>query len=86
MNAVMIYPNQRARFAQCNSYTIDVDCGNKNCYSCREFSHLARNYRNRKNRTGEGRRMEYGQKLMIEEGNEQGNSNLNEERDLIIFN
>ena len=36
--------------------------------------------------TGEGRRMEYGQKLMIEEGNEQGNSNLNEERDLIIFN
>ena len=24
-------------------------------------------------------------KLMIEEGNEQGNSNLNEERDLIIF-
>ena len=35
--------------------------------------------------TREGRRMECGQKLMIEEGNEQENSNLNEKRDLIIF-
>ena len=81
----MMYPNQRARFTQCNSYAMDVDCGNKNCYSCGGFGHLARNYRNRENRTREERRLEYGQKLIIEGGNEQGNSNLNKERDLIVF-
>ena len=70
----MIDPDQRAEFAQCYLYTIDVDRRNKNCYNCREFRHLARNCRNKDigNRIGEGRRLEYGQ-----ENNRQ--NNLNEE-------
>ena len=49
-----------------------------------------RNCKNRRieNRTREGRRLDYkqnnGQRLMIEKGNEQ--SNLNEDKDLIVLN
>jgi len=49
-----------------------MDYGNRNCYNCRRFGHIARNYRNRGtgNRIGEGRRLEYKQnnrqKLTIE--------------------
>jgi len=68
---------------------MDVDQENRNCYNCRRFRHLARNCRNRgiENRIEEGRRLEYeqnnGQRLMIEEENEQ--SNLNRDRDLIVL-
>ena len=43
---------------------------NRNCYNCGGFGHLARNYRNRKigGRIGEGRKLEYEQKLRIEKG------------------
>ena len=60
-NIVMVCPYQRAWFAQHNPYTMDVDQGNRNYYSCREFGHLARNCRNREsgNRIGKGRRLEY---------------------------
>jgi len=64
---------------------MEVDKSNRNCYSCRGFGHLARNYRNRGTggRIGQGRRLEYGnenngQRRMIEGGNEQQN-NLNGE-------
>ena len=84
----MVYPNQRAGFAQYNLYTIDVNRGNWNCYNCKKFGHLVRNCRNRGtgNRIGEGRRLEYGnnrQRLMIEGGNKQ--SNLNRDGDLIVL-
>jgi len=70
---------------------MDMNRGNRNCYSCGGFGYLARNCRNRRteNRIGEGRRLEYKQEnnrqiLMIKEGN--GLNNLNGKRDLIVFN
>jgi len=89
-NMVMVYSNQRAGLAQCNSYTMDVDWRNRNCYSCGGFGHLARNCKNRgiENRIEEGRRLEYEQnnrqRLMVEGNNRQ--SNLNRERDLVVLN
>ena len=87
----MIYPNQKTEFTQYNPYTMDMNRGNRNCYSCGGFGYLARNCRNRRteNRIGEGRRLEYKQEnnrqiLMIKEGN--GLNNLNGKRDLIVFN
>ena len=77
---------QRVEFAQCNPYTIDVDRReNRNCYNYRRFRYLARNCRNRgmRNRIGEGRRLEYRQKLMIEGNNRQ--NNLNGEGDLVVL-
>ena len=54
-----------------------VDRSNRNCYNCGGFRHLARNCNNRKmGRTGERRR------INIEEN---GQSNLNGEGDLIVF-
>ena len=60
-NMVMVCPTQRAEFAQCNSYAMDVDQRNRNCYNCRKFEYLARNCRNRGigNRIREERRLEY---------------------------
>ena len=64
---------------------MDVDRReNWNCYNCEEFGHLARNYRHKGNRIGERRRLEYGQRLTIEENNKQ--SNLNEKEDLVVLN
>ena len=65
---------------------MDVDRReNRNCYNYRDFGHLARNYRNRRmeNKIGDGKRLEYGQRLMIEWNNEQ--ENLNRERDLVVL-
>ena len=79
-NIVIVHPNQRAGFTPCNPYIMDVNRGNWNCYSYRGFEHLARNCRNKgtKNRIGKEIRLEYGQ------NNEQ--SNLNGNRDLIVLN
>ena len=57
---------------------MDMDQGNRNCYNCRVFGHLARNCRNRGigNRIGKERRLKYGQRRMIEGGNKD-NNNLN---------
>ena len=69
-NAVMTCPNQRAGFASCHPYAMNMDQENRNYYNCGGFGHLARNYRNR--RTGgkirKGRKLEYEQKLRIEKG------------------
>jgi len=50
-----------------------MDYGNRNCYNYRRFRHLVRNCRNRgtENRIREGRRLEYGNRRMMEEGNRQ---------------
>ena len=85
INAIIVCSNQRARSAQYNPYTMDVDQENKNCYICREFSHLARNCRNKKigNKIRENRRLEYGQRLRVEGNNRQ--NNLNREKDLVVL-
>jgi len=58
---------------------------NQNCYNYGGFGHLERHCRNRGvgNRIGDGRRLKYSQRLRIEEN---GQSNLNGERDLVVFN
>jgi len=66
---------------------MDVDRReNRNCYSYGGFRHLARNCRNKRieNRIEKGRRLEYRKQRREEE--EKGQSNLNEEGDLIVFN
>jgi len=62
-----------------------VDKENRNCYNCGGFGHLARNCMNRgiENRIGKERRLEYRQRLAIEGNN--GQCNLNEERDLVVL-
>jgi len=82
-NAIMVHLNQWAGFApQQDPYAIKVDRGNRNCYNCRDFEHLARNCRNRRigDRIEEGKRLEYGnrsnrQRKMIEGGSKQSNLN-----------
>jgi len=70
---------------------MEVDRSNRNCYSCGDFGHLARNYRNSGagNRIREGKRLEYrsnenNRQRRVEGGNEQ--NNLNRKGDLIVFN
>jgi len=65
-----------------DSYAMDVD-RERNCYNCEGFRHLARNCRNRgtRNRIGERRRLEYGNRRMIEKKDEQ-----NRDRDLVVLN
>ena len=60
---------------------MEVDYGNRNCYNCRGFGHLTRNCRNRgiRDRIGENRRLEYGNR-------NNGQNNLNKDRDLIVLN
>ena len=84
-NVVMVCPQQRVGFAQHNPYIMKVDRNNRNCYSYEGFGHLARNCRNRRteNRIGDGRRLEYRQRLMIEGGN--GQENSNGEKDLVVL-
>ena len=85
-NMVMVHPQQRVGFAQCNPSAMDVDRReNRNCYNYRGFGHLVRNCRNRGigNRIGNGRRQEYGQRLMIEKNSRQ--SNLNGKGDLVVL-
>ena len=76
----MVCPNQKVGFAPHNPYAMNMNQGNRNCYSCEGFGHLARNYRNRGigNRIGESRRLEYGQNTR--------QSNLNKEEDLVVLN
>jgi len=66
---------------------MDVDRReNRNCYNYGGFGHMAKNCRNRgiENRIGDGRRLEYGQRLKIEENDRQ--RNLNGKRDLVVLN
>jgi len=68
-NAVMMNSQQRAGFPQRNLYSMDVDRRmNRNCYVCRGFEHLAKNYRNRG--------IEMNRRMEVDQDN---NSNLNGE-------
>jgi len=49
-------PSTEGKFPLRNSYAMNVDQGNRNCYACRGFEHLARNCRNQ--RIGMSRRIE----------------------------
>jgi len=83
MNAIIVHLNQWAVFApQQDPYAMKVDRGNRNCYNCRDFEHLARNCRNRRTegRIEKNKRLEYRngsnrQSKMIEGGNKQSNLN-----------
>ena len=57
---------------------MNVNRNNRNCYNCKGFEHLVRNCKNRgtRDRIREGRRLEYKERRMIKEGNE-NNNNLN---------
>jgi len=70
IEAVMVHPQQRAEFAQRNSYAMDVDRG-RNCYACEGFGYLARYCRNR--------RINMNQRMEIEGDN----SNLKGDRGLM---
>jgi len=41
--AVMVYPTQQAELVPHNSYTIDIDRRNRNCYSYGGFGYLVWN-------------------------------------------
>ena len=60
-NIVIVYSNQRTGFALYNLYTIDVDQESRNCYSCKEFGYLAKNYRNKgiRSRIGKDKKLKY---------------------------
>ena len=60
----MVTSQQRTGFR--NPYAMDVDQRNRNCYTCGDFRHIARNCRNK--RVGMNRRIEVDQ---------DNNSNLN---------
>ena len=83
----MVYSNQRAGFAQYNSYAMNMDRKNQNCHNCGGFRHLARNYRNRGtgNKIRERKRLEYRKRRIIE-GENKNNNNLNGNKDLIVLN
>jgi len=77
-NVVIVYSNQQTGFVLWwDPYTMEVDCGNKNCYNYRDFRHMVRHYGNRRirGRIGEERRLKYsedgnnGERRMIEGGN-----------------
>jgi len=51
----------------------------RNCYSCRGFGHLARNYKNR-GKIGQEKKIEYG------DNSNNRQRNLNKEENLIVFN
>ena len=76
-NIIMIQPQQqRAGFTPCNSQAMDVDRReNQNCYNYGGFRHLARNCKNKGERVGQGRRLEYGEN--------RPNNNLNGNKGLI---
>ena len=59
---------------------MNIDRENINCYNCRDFEHLVRNYRNRgtRDRIRKERRLEYRNKA-------QEQNNLNEEGNLITL-
>ena len=78
INIVMLHPNQRTEFIPCNLYAMEVDRGNRNCYSCRGFGYLAQNCR--RQIIGQERRVEYKDNW----NNRQ--NNLNRNGDLIILN
>jgi len=68
---------------------MDVNRNNRNCYNCRGFRHLAKNYRNRGmgNKIGENRRLEYGNENNGQRRSEGKNrqNNLNGKQDLILL-
>ena len=84
---IVVIRNQRRQIGppRRDPYAMDVDRG-RNYYAYGGFKYLARNCRNRGmgNRIREGRRLEYGQKRMIERGNKD-NNNLNGDQDLILL-
>ena len=64
----------------------NLDNRGRNCYACRGFGHMARNYRNRgqRGRVAENRRVEYGGGRIKEITNFQ--NNLKEEENLELLN
>ena len=63
-NMVIVHSSQQTEFAPYNLYTMEIDRRNRNCYNCRRFGHLVRNYKNKRigGRIGKDRRLEYRNK------------------------
>ena len=79
-NMIMVNPQQQQTVfvPRCDLYTIYID-QRRNCYNCRGFGHIVRNFRNQRI-VGQGRRLEYKNSL------NNGQSNLNREENLIVLN
>ena len=83
-NIVIVHPQHRVGLVQHNLYAMDIDRSeNRNYYNYRRFGYLARNCRNRRirNRIEKGKRLEYRQKLIMKEEQE----NLNKKEDLVVL-
>ena len=68
-----------------DSYAMEVDRG-RNCYACRGFGHMARNYRNQeqRERVADNRKVEYGGGRIEEIVNL--TNNLKEDKNLELLN
>ena len=67
-NAVIVHPNQRAGFAQCNPYTMDVDWGNKIVITMGNLDICQGTVRTEEQETELGRKEDWNMNRIIDKG------------------